>query len=120
MGSLLVEVLEVVLVVVVELVDVKEEELVELVELVELNDADVGLVAGCKDDCRVVSKLGNFWLSLLHNCAYIDEYLGSSKAFSNMRRITPFKRAGELRPKPISVSLSFSNLSGVILLRILE
>lgn len=63
------------------------------------------------------SKLGASSLRRLHSCAYIDEYFGSSSAFSKMRRITPFSTLSESNSSPSRSSLSFWNFSGVSLLR---
>merc|ERR1719410_986346 len=64
------------------------------------------------------SKLGAFSTRNLHNCAYIDEYLGSSRAFSKIRTITPFNKVEESRPTLKTSLINFSNFSGVNLLRI--
>nr|CAI5865197.1 unnamed protein product [Callosobruchus analis] len=64
------------------------------------------------------SKFGASSDSRLHSCAYIDEYLGSSSAFSNIRIITPFKITVDCRSMRSKSSLSFLNFSGVSLLRI--
>lgn len=53
------------------------------------------------------SKLGASSASRLHNRAYIDEYLGSSRAFSNMRKITPFKMTLDCSSMRSRSSLSF-------------
>lgn len=53
------------------------------------------------------SKLGTSSDSLLHSCAYIDEYLGSSKAFSKISIITPLIIRSELSPIFNKSSLSF-------------
>lgn len=45
--------------------------------------------------CPGGSKLGASSLSRLQSWAYMDEYLGSSNAFSNMRRITPLRTLSE-------------------------
>ena len=87
------------------------------------------------------SKLGAFSASRLHSCAYIDEYFGSSRAFSKTyggekgvedakkrkeivafesltKRITPLRTIVESNPTFNMSTVSFSNFSGVILLRI--
>ena len=81
------------------------------------------LALGLRELSNVVllfSKLGTSSLNFLHNWAYIELYLGSSKAFSNINKMTPFKIGVESRPRLISSSLNFSNFSGVILLSILQ
>lgn len=63
------------------------------------------------------SKLGASLDSRLHSCAYIDEYLGSSRAFSNISKITPFRMTLELSSVLSRSSLNFLKFSGVSLLR---
>merc|ERR1719264_1215536 len=65
------------------------------------------------------SKLGAWSDSRLHSCAYMELYLGSSRAFSNISKITPLKITFDPVPMMLRISvINFSNFSGVILLRI--
>lgn len=66
----------------------------------------------------LVSKFGASIDSLLHNCAYIDEYLGSSIAFSKINNMVPFKIFEELKSSFNNSSLNFSKFSGVNLFKI--
>lgn len=63
------------------------------------------------------SKFGASFDSRLHSCAYIDEYLGSSRAFSNIKKITPFRITLELSSVLSRSSLNLLKFSGVSLLR---